>query len=215
MLVYLIPFISALIGWFTNFIAVKMLFHPREPINLGLFKLQGIFPKRQAHIAQNLGKVVAKELLSTNELKEKLVKPDNINALHAKISDRLYDYLTFQLPNKYPVIAMFVGEKTKAKVMDEVMLQIYDITPNVIDELMEKIEGSVNIEQMVSEKVTEFPADKFEQLLDKLLKNEFRFIELIGAILGFVIGCLQLLLLYFQGFLPSLQPLFDAITSLF
>jgi len=202
LLIYLIPFISAIIGWFTNFIAVKMLFHPREPINLGFFKLQGIFPKRQKMIAENLGRTVANELLSTEELKERLVKPDNINVLHAKISDGLYDYLTFKLPEKYPIVAMFVGDKTKAKVMDEVMNELYRVTPKILDELMGKIEESVNIEQMVSDKVTEFPAEKFEALLHSLLKKEFRFIEVIGAILGFLIGLLQLGLLYWQGVLP-------------
>lgn len=42
------PVICALIGWFTNFLAVKMLFHPHKPIKIGPFTIQGIFPKRQS-----------------------------------------------------------------------------------------------------------------------------------------------------------------------
>lgn len=203
MIIYLIPLISALIGWFTNFIAVKMLFHPREPVNLGLFKVHGIFPKRQQQIAENLGKIVATELLSTNELKERLVKPENINAIHNTISFKLYQYLTNNLPEKYPVVALFISGKTKDKVLDEIMREIYNMTPGVIDDLMEKIEQSVDIEAMVSEKVGSFPASRLEGLLQKLLSKEFRFIEWIGAILGFLIGCCQLLLLYSQGQLPA------------
>jgi hypothetical protein len=30
-ILFLLPFIAALIGWMTNYIAVKMLFHPKEP----------------------------------------------------------------------------------------------------------------------------------------------------------------------------------------
>jgi len=55
-MLYILPFISAAIGWVTNYIAVKMLFHPREERNLILFKLQGIFPKRKAVLADRLGK---------------------------------------------------------------------------------------------------------------------------------------------------------------
>jgi len=205
LIVYLIPFISALIGWFTNFIAVKMLFHPREPVRLAWFHFQGIFPKRQHQIAENLGKVVATELLSTHELKDKLLKPENIKAVHNSIAFRLHQYLSDSLPQKYPMIALIVSGKTKDKVMDEVMREIYNMTPSVIDELMEKVDQSVNIEAMVRDKVSQFPASRLEDMLHQLLKKEFRFIEWIGAILGFIIGCLQLLLLYWQGHLPTIN----------
>ena len=184
-----------------------MLFHPREPVGWGRFKIQGIFPKRQLQIAENLGKVVATELLSTGELKEKLLKPDNINAVHNSIALRLHQYLSEVLPQKYPVVALIVSGKTKDKVLDEVMREIYNITPGVIDELMEKVDQSVDIEAMVAEKVGNFPASRLEDLLQKLLSKEFRFIEWVGAILGFFIGCMQLLLLYSQGQLaPFVLP---------
>jgi len=180
-----------------------MLFHPQEPKGFGWFKIQGIFPKRQQQIAENLGKVVASELLSTTELKDKLLKPENIKAVHNSVALRLHQYLSEVLPRKYPMVALIVSGKTKDKVLDEIMREIYNITPGVIDELMQKVDESVDIEAMVAEKVSNFPASRLEDLLQKLLKKEFRFIEWVGAILGFIIGCLQLVLLYSQGQLPS------------
>ena len=60
-MIYVIPFISAFIGWFTNWIAIKMLFHPREPKRFLFMTIQGIFPKRQQQFAQKLGATVANE----------------------------------------------------------------------------------------------------------------------------------------------------------
>ena len=68
-MLYIIPFISAGIGWFTNFIAIKMLFYPREEKNFLLFRFQGIFPKRQEVLAGRLGKIVAEELFSLGDYK--------------------------------------------------------------------------------------------------------------------------------------------------
>ena len=34
-----LPLISALIGYITNVVAIRLLFWPRQPINFGLFKL--------------------------------------------------------------------------------------------------------------------------------------------------------------------------------
>jgi len=63
-MIYTLPFIAAIIGWFTNFLAVKMLFYPREKIKILFFELQGVFPKRQELLAVRIGKLVADDLLS-------------------------------------------------------------------------------------------------------------------------------------------------------
>lgn len=199
LLLYLIPLISAAIGWLTNFVAVKMLFHPRQPVNLGIFKLQGIFPKRQQQIAERLGKLVADQLLSSADLKDRLLQPNNIEALHVAVNQQITAYLNKTLPKKYPLISLFIAGKTKEKLQTEIMKEIETLTPGLLVKVVNRFEESINVEEIVSEKVSQFPAARLEELLHQLLKTEFRFIELVGAVLGFFIGCLQLLLLYFQG----------------
>ena len=53
-----------------------MLFHPRKPISIFGFKVQGIFPKNQQLIAEKLGQVVSKEFLSFAEIEAKVINPD-------------------------------------------------------------------------------------------------------------------------------------------
>ena len=55
----LLPIIAALIGWLTNYLAVKMLFHPKLPLQVLGFSIQGVFPKRQKQLADKLGSLVA------------------------------------------------------------------------------------------------------------------------------------------------------------
>jgi len=57
------PLISAFIGWITTWVAIKMLFHPREPKRFLGITVQGVFPKRQQLVAEKLGQIVAKELI--------------------------------------------------------------------------------------------------------------------------------------------------------
>ena len=54
---FLMPVISALIGWGTNVIAIRMLFWPRKPVPIPLtrWELWGLLPKRQAEIASSIG----------------------------------------------------------------------------------------------------------------------------------------------------------------
>jgi uncharacterized membrane protein YheB (UPF0754 family) len=46
----------------------------------------------------------------------------------------------------------------------------------------------------VREKVESFSSDKLEDMLFSIMKKEFRFIEIVGGVLGFFIGLLQLLI---------------------
>ena len=55
--------------------------------------------------------------------------------------------------------------------------------------------NELNVKELVSEKVEAFSSQKVESLMVNLMKKEFKFIELIGALLGFAIGCVQLVLI--------------------
>ena len=54
--------------------------------------------------------------------------------------------------------------------------------------------SQLDLEQIVIEKVAGFSSDKLEQILNSIMAKEFRFVEIIGGVLGFLIGLLQILL---------------------
>ena len=64
--------VGTLIGWLTNYLAIKLLFRPYKEINFVFFKLQGLIPKRRHEIAVNIADVIEKELISLEEIGEKL-----------------------------------------------------------------------------------------------------------------------------------------------
>ncbi|MGB0918839.1 MAG: DUF445 domain-containing protein [Flavobacteriales bacterium] len=194
-MIYSLPFIAALVGWFTNYIAVKMLFHPKEPVNLfGLYTLQGIFPKNQQEVAEKIGKMVAEELLSSKDLKEKLANPENILSIKAIVEAKIDYYLNVTFPKSYPITSAIVGEKRRTKFKTSVMDEVDESVPAMINSYMANIEEKFNVEQIIKEKVAHLPPERLEDLIMKLLKREFKFIEYIGAIIGFIIGWIQVLM---------------------
>ena len=83
------------------------------------------------------------------------------------------------------------------KIKNVLINEIESILPMIVNNYVDKIEQDLNIEKMVSEKVASFSSDKLEELLFAILKKEFRFIELVGAVLGFLIGIVQILLIQY------------------
>ena len=63
---------------------------------------------------------------------------------------------------------------------------------------MASLSDQLNLEQIVMEKVSRFSSDKLEQILLAIMSKEFRFVEILGGILGFMIGILQVLLTLFH-----------------
>jgi uncharacterized membrane protein YheB (UPF0754 family) len=58
----------------------------------------------------------------------------------------------------------------------------------------------VNLETRVFEQVASFTSDKLEHMMMSVIQKELRFIELAGAILGFIIGLAQVFLLLQYGY---------------
>lgn len=198
MFLYTIPFISAIIGWITNFLAVKMLFHPKKKVNLGLFSIQGIFPKRQALLAEKLGAIVAKELFSFNDIKERFTTTESATEINKILDEKLEDFLENKLKALMPMLSMFINSDTKAKIKATLHEEFQHIFPDILNSFADKLEKDLNVEEIVTKKVAAFSSEKLEQILFSIMRKEFRFIEILGGVLGFVIGLVQLAILSFH-----------------
>ncbi|MDD2792745.1 MAG: DUF445 family protein [Sediminibacterium sp.] len=193
-LIYLIPLISAFIGWFTNWIAIKMLFHPREPkIILGI-RFQGIFPKRQQQFAQKLGKMVSRELLSFQDIETKISNPANVQKLMPFVEQHIDHFLRVKLADQMPVISMFIGDKTINQLKAVFIAELTELFPVIMKNYMNNLQEELDLEKIVIEKVSGFSSDKLENMLNAIMAKEFRFVEIIGGVLGFIIGLIQVLL---------------------
>jgi uncharacterized membrane protein YheB (UPF0754 family) len=193
-----LPLIAALIGWFTNWIAIKMLFHPRKPVKILFLTIQGIFPKRQALVAERIGKMVADELFSIKDIKERLNQPGNMEGISESIEAKINDYLNNTFPANHPFMSMLMGRKARTRIKDDFMVEIAEIAPIVVNQYMDNLEADLDIEKIIKDRVALLSPETLEQLLNSILKSEFRFIEIIGAVLGFIIGVIQVLIVILQ-----------------
>ena len=193
-LIYLLPILAALVGWITNFLAIKMLFHPHQPKKILGITFHGVFPKRQPQIAENLGSLVANELLSMKDVAQKIedlsTQPEALDA----VGKRIEKTIRGKLISAFPMLSMFLTDDMIVKVTNLFKGELEDFLKESARELAGKMEESVDIQALVREKVQAFSSNKIEELLVGFMAQEFRFIERIGAVLGFLIGCFQVFL---------------------
>lgn len=190
----LLPLIAGLIGWFTNYIAVWMLFNPKKPVNILGIKFQGIFPKRQHILAERIGNLVADQLLHSSDLKDKLLNEDTLSGISILVEEKIDDYLLNIFPEKYPITSIFFGAKRKAQIKADLLVEVERAVPELMNAYAAQIDEKIDIESIVTEKVANLNSEMLEKMMNNILKSEFKFIEWVGAILGFIIGIVQLLI---------------------
>lgn len=195
----LIPLISGFIGWLTNWVAIKMLFHPVKPVKVLGMTIQGIFPKRQRQFAEKLGRLVSNELLSFSDIEEKITHPDNIKKLLPHVEQHIDEFLRQRLKEVFPMISMFIGEKTINQLKAVFMEELERLFPVLMKNYMNNLKHELDLERIVVDKVASFSSDKLESILYGIMSKEFRFVEIIGGVLGLLIGLLQVLLTMVLG----------------
>ena len=187
----LIVGIGAMIGWITNYVAIKMLFRPYKEINFGLFKIQGLIPKRKHEIAISIADTVQKELISLKDVTSTL-DGEELEARMGSMIDKILDEkLEGELTKKFPMLAMFMSEDMLKKIKNMIKTSILENKDTIIEMFSNYLEEKVSFRDIIITNVDGFSLEKLEDITYSLAKKELKHIEVVGAILGGIIGFFQ------------------------
>lgn len=184
----LMPLIGGFIGWITNMIAIRLLFRPYQPISILGISIQGVIPKRRAEMAKQIGSIVAQQLLSWEDLftkfdKNKFYQDLTLQAA-AAVEKRILEKIPSIVPHSFAQnIARAIGDM----VVKEAPKFIADMEGNIKDKLVNEID----IAAIITEKINSFDMAYLEQLTLELARKELQTLELLGGLLGAIIGVFQ------------------------
>ncbi len=189
------PIVGAIIGWFTNYVTIKLLFRPHIPVDLFGYSLQGIIPKRRKDIARSIAHTIENELLSSEEI------ATSLNGLDwkAEVEKTVEEAVEHRFSNRLsglPVIGLVADNikyHVKYLVTKEILTQIHKKK----DLLASKLKEQVDIKKHVVAKIDKLDLKRFEGLLTAFISNELRHLAWLGAAIGFVIGAGQSFLQYY------------------
>ena len=188
--------VGALIGWFTNYLAIRLLFRPYNEINLVIFKLQGLIPKRRHEIAVNIAEVIETELISIREIGDKLDTSSFEYGDLDEFLDRLVkEKIKAELLEKNPFLKMFMNDGILNKMRDYIKKLILDNKDELFQLLLKSIEKNVDLKGHIIEKMDNFSLREIENIIIKISKKELKHIEILGGILGGIIAVFQYLII--------------------
>ena len=190
-----IPILTALIGWGTNWVAIRMLFEPKKPFSLLGLRLQGLVPKRQKELAAKTAEVVDREILSQHTIRENILKlnlePYLEDFAHKLVKERLGSRL-----QAMPMVGAFIQDATLDKwkdiAIEELRKEAHGMQLNIANE----VESHLQIRDLVERRIASFDPEKLENVILHVARKELKTIEWLGALLGFVVGLGQVAILY-------------------
>ncbi len=164
------PVVGSMLGFITNFIAIKLLFRPKKK-TLGI---QGLLPKRKSAIAQRAGEIVNGYLVNSEELRKKIDKTKLNEAVDRFVEKYRYKFWDV------PILKSVVKRILISILIDKDGYFSRRVIESIIDEGM--------VSGIVQQKINEFDVSTLESLMKKASGPEINFIIFTGAVLGFIIG---------------------------
>jgi len=193
--ILILTIVGGLIGWVTNILAIKLLFRPIKPIKIPILNIEilGLIPKRKNEIAANIGEVISNELLSIDDILEKALNNSDGENFNSYITDKIKNIINEKL-NIIPMPFRMMATPYIDEILNK---EVPSAINEISSDLLNKAKENVDIQAIVEEKINELDLEQLEEIIIKVAKKELKHIEILGLILGAVIGVLQGILLIF------------------
>lgn len=186
-----IPLIAALVGYATNWLAVRMMFRPMQPRGIGPFKWQGVIPAKAA----KMGSIsVDTGLAKLGDMEEFYAELDPERIAEHIVAHSRQDIreLTEQtIRREHPSLWGDLGPELREEVHTRVQSQLPEIMHDITAAIGEHIDQLMDLKLMVVRHMGENPI-LCNRIFSDVGEREFRFIVYSGGAFGFVLGLVQM-----------------------
>jgi uncharacterized membrane protein YheB (UPF0754 family) len=194
-IVLLIPLVSALVGWFTNVVAIKMMFHPVEFVGIPPYLgWQGVIPANALRLAKVSNTLITQKLLSLRQLFDKTFNADSFAGKLGAVIDDVTEQVVDEVANKHAK-AMWdnAGQFMQNKVREQVRVEVIEVSRAIAMDIADDIDNIMDIEKTVLEAMARHKALMGEMFYE-VGRQEFKFIERSGLYFGFLFGVFQMVI---------------------
>jgi uncharacterized membrane protein YheB (UPF0754 family) len=185
------PIVGALVGWLTNWLAIRMLFRPRRPVSILGWSVQGVIPRRHAQLADRIAETVENSLLTQEDLEEAMSGVQWYEEVDRLIRKVLHDRGPGGIIDMIPGVSQAWNNVILPTLQEVLSREIIRFLDRYRTAFVSKLRDSVDIREIVRTKVEKFELEALEGLVLGVAHREFTHIQWIGAIMGALIGVVQ------------------------
>jgi uncharacterized membrane protein YheB (UPF0754 family) len=190
-----LPIFGGCIGLFTDWLAIKLIFVPREPIRLWNVTVQGKFQRRRAEVAQQYGELIAREVLTVENLMATILCGPRSDRLLAMVQRTVEKVVDEQTSAAKPMVVMTIGTTRLAEMKQAAAVRAVERLPDTIRQAEDYLTKAMDVAKMVEGRMLKLTPIEYEGLLRPAFRQDEWKLIAVGGIIGFLVGELQVLLM--------------------
>lgn len=193
---WIMPIFGFSVGFISDYIALNMLFRPQHPKKyLGFIPFQGLLHAQRDKITRDYAKILAEDLFSPENLVEGFLEGPGSDKLFALVASEMEAAIDSQKVLSIPVLTLTIGTQRYRELKDKVIKLVLAHVPDTLAQVNDYAFNVIDLENTIVEKMGELTSEEYESIMRPVFKDDEPLMIAIGAILGGLVGELQVQLI--------------------
>lgn len=197
---WLLPLFGLLVGWATNWLALKMIFNPKKAIRIGGFSIQGLFFKRQQQVAADYGSLVATQILTPQNILEEILTGPYAEKLFALVQAEVQRAIDSSASVARPFVTWTLGNEDYERIKAEAVREVVARMPETLSHMTGYAHDAMAIQETLISRLQNLTPLQFEGMLRPAFEEDEWILIAVGAALGLAVGWFQLIVLFSSVF---------------
>ncbi|MGH3449337.1 MAG: DUF445 domain-containing protein [Haloechinothrix sp.] len=190
----IMPIFGLFTGWFTDWLALKMIFYPKQPTRFfGIFPWHGLFIKRRDEVTEAYATLIAQEVITPRNIIEAVLRGPLSDKVLAIIQRTVDEEMGRQVSVAKPLLVFAVGSRRYQKMKQQIAARIMAQLPATMRHIEAYAEDAMDIRNTLVSKMAELSDEEFEGLLRPAFQQDEWILIATGAVLGGLVGESQVL----------------------
>jgi uncharacterized membrane protein YheB (UPF0754 family) len=192
----IMPIFGFGVGSVSDYIALNMLFRPVHPTKyLGFIRFQGVLHAEREQITRDYAKMLAEDLFSPEILFDGVLKGPGADKLFAMIGKEVEAAIDAQAGFASPLVRLAVGSGRYNALKDNVVQMVLERVPTTMRAAQHYAMTAIGLEQLIIDKMRLLTNEQYESILRPVFKDDEKIVIAVGAILGGIVGEIQVLIM--------------------
>lgn len=162
---WVLPFFGFCVGWATNWLALKVIFRPLNPVKVGCLTIHGIFLKRQAEVSETFARVNCVEILHTKAIWEEMLTGPKSKNFFAMLRAHSIVFTERLVGGMKPLTIAAMGSQQYTEMKEEIATKIAEKIPSVMPHSYEYTTEALDMENTIRERMQKLSYPEFEGVL--------------------------------------------------
>lgn len=189
---WLLPICGFIVGWLTNYLALKVIFRPLKPRGIGPFKVQGIFLKRQQEVSETFARITCVELLGTEEIWNAILTGPNRKKFQMLLRNHSLIFTEKLIGGLRPLALTVMGTEKFSLMKEDIATKVILKLPNIIGLSYDYTTEALALEKTIRTTMQKLSPEDFEGVLHPAFEEDEMTLIMVGGVLGMMVGVIQI-----------------------